>query len=271
MGILRRVVLPLALALAASASFSAERRFVVTSRGLSTVSIDGGRVQGVKTGDRLRVVAGERTIAELEVVSVAERWASCRAISLTRPIATGDVVVPLSPASPPPVVAATAAPPAPTRAAAVSPAPTPASNRHRHRHRTPAPTPAPTPTPTPRAPVSVPPPTALPAPVRALPRLRQPQRPSRRSRPRPVPSRPWRPVPSPRPRRAGPRSGSSTARPPTCTSTRAGRRVSAWATGSRSWTPRSSPSSRSSTWPRCRPRASCSRRSARCARATSPG
>jgi len=143
MGILRRVVLPLALALAASASFSDERRFVVTSRGLSTVSIDGGRVQGVKAGDRLHVVTGERTIAELEVVSVAERWASCRTISLTRPITTGDVVVPLSPA---PKVAA------PARVAAVSPTPTPTPTPRLASTPVPTPTrtppPAPTPTPT---------------------------------------------------------------------------------------------------------------------------
>ena len=108
MRILRRVVLSLVLALAAAVANPAEKRFVVTSLGLSTLSIDGGRDQGVSTGDRLRVVAGDRTIAELEVVSVAERWTSCRTISRTRPIATGDVVVGtiVSPAYPPAAVAA---------------------------------------------------------------------------------------------------------------------------------------------------------------------
>ena len=147
MGILRRIVLSLALALAASASNPDEGRFVVASRGLSTVSIDGGRVQGVRVGDRLRVVEGDRTIAELEVVSVAERWASCRAISLTRPIATGDVVVRVQRvASAPPVVRAAASAPAPT----ATPTPTP----------TPAPAPPPTAPPA-RTPKQPPPPPAL--------------------------------------------------------------------------------------------------------------
>ena len=124
MGILRRVVLSLVLALTAVVANPAEKRFVVTSLGLSTVSIDGGRDQGVSPGDRLRVVVGDRTIAELEVVSVAERWTSCRTISRTRPIRTGDVVVPVSPASPPAAVAAAAAPSAPPPAPRPTPTPT---------------------------------------------------------------------------------------------------------------------------------------------------
>ena len=129
MGILRRVVLSLALALAAAAANPAERGFVVTSLGLSTVSIDGGRVQGVSPGDRLRVVAGEKTIAELEVVSVAERWASCRTISRTRPIRIGDVVVPLPRGASAPSSAPVAkpAPPATVRDSAPTPPPSAAA------------------------------------------------------------------------------------------------------------------------------------------------
>ena len=153
------------------------------------------RVQGVSAGDRLRVVAGERTIAELEVVSVAERWASCRTISRTRPIATGDVVVPL----------------VPTRVAAASPTPAPTPTPHRpgpHRRRQPSPTrtdadadacghsgSAPTPTPS-RHRHPTPTPTAAPAAVRppgracAVPGSRDgpllaSRRRSRRSPPRP--------------------------------------------------------------------------------------
>ena len=140
MNILRRVVLPLALAFAAAAANPVETRFVVTSVGRSTVSIDGGRVQGVSTGDRLRVVAGERIIAELEVVSVAERWASCRTISRTRPIATGEVVVPAIVRDP---AAAPAAPAFPQTVRVASPSPFP----------TPVPPPAPAPKPTPPGPV----------------------------------------------------------------------------------------------------------------------
>jgi hypothetical protein len=167
--------------------------FKVTSRSLAGVSIDGGRAHGVKVGDRLRVVAGATTVAELEVVSVAERQASCRAISTTRPISVGDVVVPLSrpaPASavkitspvPPartttaggfaalkgsdaapatPSVAASTPSPAPVVAAASAPAPT----------ALPAPVVAATPTPPPAAPpapvvaAASTPPTAVPSPT----------------------------------------------------------------------------------------------------------
>jgi hypothetical protein len=162
MGILRRVVLPLALALAAAVANPADRRFVVTSLGLSTLSIDGGRAQGVSPGDRLRVMAGERTIAELEVVSVAERWASCRAISRTRPIATGDVVVPLAPAR----VAAASPAPAPVALAPASPTPTPAPTPTPTPRPVATPVPAPTPTPKPVA-TPVPAPTLTPRPVAA--------------------------------------------------------------------------------------------------------
>ena len=137
-------------------------------------------------GDRLRVVAGERTIAELEVVSVAERWSSCRPISRTRPIATGDVVVPLVPTR---VAAAS-----PTRRTP-TPTPTPslyaATRRSRRRRWRPR--------------RSVLPRLHLCPPrlARRGPLLRQPQRPSRRSPPHPAPSLHWLRVPSLRPRRPG--------------------------------------------------------------------
>jgi hypothetical protein len=99
MSICRRAVLLLALAVAAATSAPAEKSFIVTSGGSSTVSIDGGRAQGVSVGDRFRVVDGSRDAAELEVTSVAERWASCKVVSLTRSIRAGDKVVPTRPAA----------------------------------------------------------------------------------------------------------------------------------------------------------------------------
>ncbi len=130
MGSLNRATLALAVILVAGTSAPAERSFVVTSRGLAGVTVDGGRADGLSVGDRLRVVSGPTTLAELEIISVAERWASCRAVSLTHPIAPGDVVVLVN----------------------RTPAPT----------ATLAPTPAPTPTPTPAISAPVPPAPATP-------------------------------------------------------------------------------------------------------------
>jgi hypothetical protein len=124
MRLLGRVALPLALAAAtalaldggnglalplAAAPTQAAQTYKVTARSLAGVSVDAGRAHGLKRGDRLRVVAGEATVAELEVVSVAERSASCRTLSATRPVAVGDAVVPAGPkpaATPPPKLAA---------------------------------------------------------------------------------------------------------------------------------------------------------------------
>ena len=92
--LIRHATLLLALALASAAPSPGEPRFTVTSRSQATVTVDGGRADGLSVGDRLRVVRGGATIAELEIVSAAERWSSCRVLSSTRPIATGDVVVP---------------------------------------------------------------------------------------------------------------------------------------------------------------------------------
>jgi hypothetical protein len=122
---LKRAILLLAVALAAP-SARAARPFVVTSRSMAEVTIDGGRADGLRAGDRLRVLSGEATVGEVEIVDAAERWSSCRVLSATRPIGPGDVVVPAgrepgaaapvhsppAPSSPP----ATQAPPAPAPA-----------------------------------------------------------------------------------------------------------------------------------------------------------
>ncbi len=93
----------------------------------------------MKIGDRLRVVAGAMPVAELEVVDVAERWASCRILSSTRPIATGDVVVsaeatPAAKAPAPATVPATPAAPAPTPAS-LPPSPAPGARAFAVKYR----------------------------------------------------------------------------------------------------------------------------------------
>ena len=141
MSILRRATLLLALALASAAPSPGEPRFTVTSRSQADVTVDGGRADGLIVGDRLRVVRGGVTIADLEIVSVAERWSSCRVLSSARPIATGDVVVPAdrppaprpagqttpAPAPKPPPAAPEPAPPPAAQSTAQAPAPLPAS------------------------------------------------------------------------------------------------------------------------------------------------
>jgi hypothetical protein len=137
----------LALTFLVAVPAPAAESFKVTSRALASVSIDGGRTQGLKVGDRLRVVAGEATVAELEVASVTERTASCRTISATRPINAGDVVVPV-PRTPPKAAAA------PGFAALKTPAATPAGPRVAADPPPPAPVVAQAPAPPPLPPPS---------------------------------------------------------------------------------------------------------------------
>jgi hypothetical protein len=157
MSSLKPATLSLTLVLGLAPSSPAQQKFTVTVRGLATISIDGGGADGLKVGDRLRVMSGPEAVAEVEIVSLAERWSSCRTVSLTRPINLGDTAVPVSrapalPASNPaaPGVASLApgvavADPPPT-----SPAPRPAA------------TPTPVPAPVPPAKAAFPPPLAAP-------------------------------------------------------------------------------------------------------------
>jgi hypothetical protein len=93
------------------------RRFNVRYRSAANVYLDAGRAAGLGVGDRLRVVSGKDTVAELEVVYVAEQSASCRIVSETRPVRAGDQAVLLTRAPAP-----AARPPAPPPAAATAPA-----------------------------------------------------------------------------------------------------------------------------------------------------
>jgi hypothetical protein len=122
---LGRLALLPALALGMAAAAPAAPGFRVTSRTLASVSIDAGRAQGLRAGDRLRVVVREATVAELEVVSVTERSASCRTVSATRPVTVGDVVVPLVRAATAPAGPVSAAPKTPVGAPAGAPATAP--------------------------------------------------------------------------------------------------------------------------------------------------
>jgi hypothetical protein len=77
-----------------AASIHAEElRFSVTYRSSGGVYIDGGRLAGLQVGDRLKVVASGAMVAELEVVFVADRSASCRVVQESRAVEVGDVAV----------------------------------------------------------------------------------------------------------------------------------------------------------------------------------
>ncbi len=78
-----------ALALAATA-VAADRPVSVSYVSSSAVYLDAGRADGVGIGDRLRLVRGGETVAELEIDFVAEHSASCRVLEAAREIRPGD-------------------------------------------------------------------------------------------------------------------------------------------------------------------------------------
>jgi hypothetical protein len=65
----------------------------VTYRSDTSVYVSGGRAQGLGVGERLTVVEGRATVAELEVVFVAENSASCRVVRQSRAVRKGDRVL----------------------------------------------------------------------------------------------------------------------------------------------------------------------------------
>ncbi len=211
----RLVVLPFVLALAAAVA-PADQRFVVTTGGLATVPSTAGASRAEARADRLAWCAGERR---------SPRWRWCRRRAVVRlpaigrgqhaAVARGDVVVPVTGPGAGGIARHRTDADAGTDACAdTAPAPTPTPKPE----ATPAPTPTPTPTPTPhrrRAPT--------PTPKAPTPRRRR-----RRTAPTPTtppPDPPPGPGPTPAPddRRAAASSRSSTARPPTSTSTPAAR------------------------------------------------
>lgn len=69
--------------------------YVVRYRSRATVYLDGGRADGLEVGQTLRVVAGGAAVAELEVIYVAERSASTRVVTESRPVRAGDRAEPI--------------------------------------------------------------------------------------------------------------------------------------------------------------------------------
>ncbi|MGD8895052.1 MAG: hypothetical protein PVJ73_03365 [Acidobacteriota bacterium] len=121
--------LVIGLVLAAAASAPAPADFRVTRRSLTRVDLDGGRVDGLRPGDRLRIVDGAGTVAELEVVHSAERSARCKVISLKRPVSVGDVAVPVATAREQPSASVSADEPPSPPAVSQDPSTTPAPAR----------------------------------------------------------------------------------------------------------------------------------------------
>src|SRR6185503_1306405 len=82
----------------------------VTYRSETAVYVSGGRAAGLAVGDRLGVLSGRETVAELEVTFLAEHSSSCRILKETQPVKRGDRVVRLGTPRPAPA----ASPAAPT-------------------------------------------------------------------------------------------------------------------------------------------------------------
>jgi hypothetical protein len=99
----------------------------VKYRSATTVYLEAGRAEGLATGDRLGVQSGETTVAELEVIYVAEHSASCRVLSESRTVRAGDVAVVLRRAPREAAPGPTAPQAQPTPKPAAAPAPAPAS------------------------------------------------------------------------------------------------------------------------------------------------
>ena len=129
------VALALALASIPAAAQTARRsdQIAVTYRSATSVYVSGGRAAGLAVGDRLNVVSGRQTVAELEVAFLAEHSASCRIVSETGTVKTGDRVVMIGP----PRAAAPAPAPSPSpragSATPAEPAPSSASGDYRRR------------------------------------------------------------------------------------------------------------------------------------------
>ncbi|MFN8091779.1 MAG: hypothetical protein U0599_06055 [Vicinamibacteria bacterium] len=139
------VLAVLALALAPGAAFAAAPAettapaYRVKYRSATNVYLDAGRAQGLREGDRVEVVDKAGPIAELEIVYVAERSASCRVLSEKRPVRPGDAarLASRAPATETAATAPTAGPSTPASPAPsapdVAPAAAPSGPRYRVR------------------------------------------------------------------------------------------------------------------------------------------
>jgi hypothetical protein len=134
---LQGATLLLSIGLAAAALSAEPQTFKVKYRSATTVYLDGGSSRGLAVGDRVSVVADGKTVAELELVYVAEQSSSARIVSEQRPVQAGDSVISTKATATPataPTPAATPAPaedkPAPSAPpAATYGAPQPAAER----------------------------------------------------------------------------------------------------------------------------------------------
>ncbi len=121
---LHALVVVLAIAAIPAGAQTARRadQMAVTYRSATAVYVSGGRAAGVAVGDRLNVVSSGKTVAELEVLFLAEHSASCRIVSETETAKTGDRVVRVgapraaapAPAASPAAPTAAVAPPEPS-------------------------------------------------------------------------------------------------------------------------------------------------------------
>ena len=71
---------------------AADPTLTVKYRSASAIYVDGGKAQGLQLGDRLAVVSGSETVAELEIVYLAEHSASCQVLNEKRTVRAGDRV-----------------------------------------------------------------------------------------------------------------------------------------------------------------------------------
>jgi hypothetical protein len=93
--------------------------YTVTYRSRASVYVSAGRAAGLAVGDRLAVTEGARSVAELEVVFVAQHSSSSRIVTETRAVKVGDRVTRV-PASGSATPTAPAPPPAPAPPEAVA-------------------------------------------------------------------------------------------------------------------------------------------------------
>jgi hypothetical protein len=115
----RRALLLVVLAFAAlwaELTWAAAPTFVVRYRSATNVYLDGGKALGLSLGDHLAVVVGSETVAELEIVFLAEGSAACRIVSEKRSVRGGDMATLLRRAevvapSPPPTEEQVSSPP----------------------------------------------------------------------------------------------------------------------------------------------------------------
>jgi hypothetical protein len=122
------LVLVLAALPAAAQTARRDGQLAVTYRSATSVYVSGGRAAGLAVGDRLSVTSGGQRVAELEVAFVAEHSASCRIVSETGTVKTGDRVARIGP----PRAASPAPSPSPGAASVpAGPAPPPSSGDYR--------------------------------------------------------------------------------------------------------------------------------------------